>query len=77
MTDCKSTPTPFLSGVILEDGGDTPLVDSTLYRQLVESFLYLTHSIPYLSYAVGVVSKFMQEPHELHWKDANCILRYI
>ena len=31
MTDCKPAPTPFLSGVCLEDGGDTPLVDSTLY----------------------------------------------
>eukprot|EP00253_Pinus_taeda_P029125 PITA_29125 len=51
MTDCKPAPTPFLSGVRLEDGGDTPLVDSTLYRQLVGSLLYLTHSIPDLSYA--------------------------
>jgi hypothetical protein len=30
MTDCKFSPTPFLSGVRLEDGGDNPLVDSTL-----------------------------------------------
>jgi hypothetical protein len=59
MTDCKSAPTPFLSGVKLEDGGETPLVDSTLYRQLVGSLLYLTHSKPDLSYAVGAVSRFM------------------
>eukprot|EP00253_Pinus_taeda_P009766 PITA_09766 len=31
MTDCKPALTPFLFGVYLEDGGDTPLVDSTLY----------------------------------------------
>ena len=31
MTDCKPAPTPFLSRVYLEDGGDTPLVNSTLY----------------------------------------------
>jgi hypothetical protein len=77
MTNCKSAPTPFLSGVKLEDGGDTPLVESTLYRQLVGIFLYLTHSIPDLSYAIGTVSRFMQEPHELHWKDAKHILRYV
>jgi hypothetical protein len=77
MTDCKSSPTPFLSGVKLEDGEETPLVDNTLYRQLVGSLLYLTHSRPDLSYAVGVVSRFMQEPHELHWKDAKRILRYV
>jgi hypothetical protein len=44
MTDCKSAPTPFLSGVRLEDGGDTPLVDNKLYRQLVGSLLYFTHT---------------------------------
>jgi hypothetical protein len=74
MTDYKSASTPFLSGVKLEDGGETPLVDNTLYKQLVGIFLYLTHSRPDLSYAVGTVSRFMQEPHELHWKAAKCIL---
>jgi hypothetical protein len=77
MTDCKSAPTPFLSEVKLEDGGETPLVDNTLYRQLVGSLLYLTHSIPYLSYVLGAVFRFMQELHELHWKFAKCILRYV
>jgi hypothetical protein len=32
MTEYKSTPTPFLSGFKLEDGGATPLVEITLYR---------------------------------------------
>ena len=68
MTDYKSAHNPLLSGVKLEVDGDTPLVDSTLYRQLMGSLLYLTHSRPDLSYAVGEVSRFMQEPHELHWK---------
>jgi hypothetical protein len=71
MTYCKSTPNPFLSGFKLEDGRDTPLVDNTLYKQLVGSLLYLTHSRPGLSYVVGTVSRFMQEPHELHWKDES------
>eukprot|EP00253_Pinus_taeda_P033639 PITA_33639 len=77
MTDCNPAPTPFLSRVRLEDGGDTPLIDSTLYRQLVRSLLYLTHSRPDLSYAVGAVSRYMQEQHELHWNAAKRILRYV
>jgi hypothetical protein len=77
MTDCNSAPTPFLSGVKIEDGGMTPLVDNTLYRKLVGILLYLTHSKPDLSYAVGTVSRFMQEPHELHWKAVKRILRYV
>jgi hypothetical protein len=77
MKNYKSSPTHFLYGVRLEDGGDTPLVDNTMYRQLVDSFLYLSHSQPYLSYAVGVVSRYIQEMHELHWKDTKCILCYV
>jgi hypothetical protein len=75
MTNCKYSSTPFLSRVKLEDGKDTPLVENTLYRHLVGSLLYLTHSRPYLSYEVGIVSMFMQELHELHWKATKHILR--
>lgn len=32
MIECKPTGSPFLSGVRLEDGVTTPLVDNTLYR---------------------------------------------
>jgi len=66
MTECKPTTSPFLSRVRFEDAGTTPLVDSTLYRQLVGSLLYLTHTRPDISFAVGVCSRYMQEPHELH-----------
>jgi hypothetical protein len=37
MTDCKSAPTPFLSGFKLEDDEETALVYITLYRNLVGS----------------------------------------
>jgi hypothetical protein len=77
MTDCKSALTPLLSGVGLKDGKDTPLVDSTLYKQLVGSLLYLTHSRPDLSYAVGAVFRFMQELHELYCKATKRTLRYV
>jgi hypothetical protein len=77
MTDCKLASTPFLSGVKLEDGGDTPLVDCTKQKKLVGSLLYLSHSRLDISYAVGAVSRYMQEPHELHWKAAKRILRYV
>jgi len=53
MTDYKYTSTPFLSGVHIEDGKDTPLVENTLYQQLVGSLIYLTHTWLHLSYVVG------------------------
>jgi hypothetical protein len=74
MIDYNFSPTPFLSVIILEDGGDTPLVENTLYRQLVGSLLYLTHTHPNISYAVGEVSRYMQEPHDMHCNNAKHIL---
>jgi hypothetical protein len=49
MTDCKSDLTPFLSGVKLEDGGETPLVDNKLYKQLVHILRYVRE--PSIHYA--------------------------
>jgi hypothetical protein len=62
MTECKPAASPFLSGVRFEDVGTTPLVDSTLYRQLVGSLLYLTHTQPDISFAVGVIQNRIQKP---------------
>ena len=41
------------------------------------SLIYLTHSRPNPSYVVGVVSRYMQETHELHWKSSKRILQYV
>eukprot|EP00253_Pinus_taeda_P004013 PITA_04013 len=77
MIECKPITFPFLLGIRFEDAGTTSLVDSTLYRQLVGSLLYLTHTQLDISFLVGVFSRYMQKPHELHWKDAKRILRYV
>ena len=77
MEDCKPAPSPFQSGVKLSVNFTTPEVDATLYRQLIGKILYLTHTHPNLSFAVGLVARFMHQPHESHCKVAKIILRYI
>ena len=77
MEDCKPTPCLFQSGVKLLVTCTTPKVDATLYHQLVGKLLYLTHTRPYLSFAIGLVARFMHQPHESHWKAAKRILQYI
>eukprot|EP00253_Pinus_taeda_P026348 PITA_26348 len=41
------------------------------------NILYLTHTRPDLSFVVGLVARFMQNPRESHWKVAKRILRYV
>ena len=76
MEDCKPAPSPFQSGVKIFSTCTSPKVDATLYHQLVGILLYLTHSHPDLSFVVGHVARYMQTPHESHWKAAKRILRY-
>ena len=74
MDECKASKFPFISGIKLGEVDESPLVDCSLYRQLVGSLLYLTHSSPDLAYVVGVVSRYMQQPDEIHWKTTKRIL---
>ena len=74
MEDCKQAPSPFQSGVKISATCTSPDVDPTLYHQLIGSLLYLNHSHPDLSFVIGRVARYMQTPHESHWKAAKRII---
>ena len=77
VTDCKSVSTPIASGLKLSKDMEGEDVDPTLYRQLVGSLVYLTHTRPDISFAVSVVSRFLSSPKVPHWIAAKRILRYV
>ena len=53
-------------------------VDITKYREVIGSLIYLmTCTRPDISYSVGLLSRFMQEPKEWHWRFFKRLLRYI
>ena len=52
MVEYRPAPFPFLSGISLEEGKHTPPMDYTIYRQLIGSLLYLTHSRPDICYVM-------------------------
>jgi len=54
-----------------------PLSDSTQYRHLVGRLIYLTITRPDLSYAVHILSQFMQNPREERMDAAKRVLRYL
>eukprot|EP01018_Ginkgo_biloba_P011799 Gb_11409 [translate_table: standard] len=76
MTECKPISTPYTNNKLLLDDGSN-LVDATLYRQLVGSLMYLRNTRLDISYSVGILSQFMIEPREVHWREAKRVLRYI
>ncbi|KAK4386771.1 Retrovirus-related Pol polyprotein from transposon RE2 [Sesamum angolense] len=53
------------------------LEDKTKYRRLVGKLIYLTVTRPDISFAVGLVSQFMDKPRSVHWEAALRILKYI
>jgi hypothetical protein len=77
MEYCKPSPSPFQSRVNIVSTCTSPEVDATLYCQLVGSLLYLTHTCPDISFVVGLVARYMQTPHESHWKESKRILLYV
>jgi hypothetical protein len=54
-----------------------PYSDPERYRRLVGKLIYLTITRLDISFAVGVVSQFMQSPHKDHWDAVIRILKYI
>nr|GEY43378.1 ribonuclease H-like domain, reverse transcriptase, RNA-dependent DNA polymerase [Tanacetum cinerariifolium] len=53
------------------------MVNSTEYRSITGCLRYLLHARPDLSYSVGLLSRFMQEPREQHMKAIRQVLRYV
>jgi hypothetical protein len=77
MTRCKPISIPLEQNVKLSaDEGDL-VEDTTMYRHIVGSLIYMTITRPDLSYAVGVVSQVMQTPRKPHLDAVKRILRYI
>ncbi|XP_057452745.1 secreted RxLR effector protein 161-like [Lotus japonicus] len=77
MSECKSASTPVECGVILTKEDTGKAVDPTLFNQMVGSLRYLCSNRPEISYGVGLISKFMENPQESHFVAAKRILRYL
>nr|KYP60164.1 Retrovirus-related Pol polyprotein from transposon TNT 1-94 [Cajanus cajan] len=77
MLDCKPTSTPTEVNAKLCSAEGRDLKDATMYRQVVGSLIYLTLTRPDIAYAVGVVSRFMQNPKKPQLEVARRILKYV
>ncbi|CAM8919902.1 unnamed protein product [Rhodiola kirilowii] len=76
MTERKPISTPLEANVkyCVEEGKE---LEDEKYRQLVGSLIYLTLTRLDISFAVGVVSRFMQNLRKPHLDAVRRILRYV
>ena len=77
LTDSKIACTPLEANMKFTPTDGKPLDDSTLYRQLVGSLIYLTIIQPDIFYAVHIVNQFMSAPRTTHFVVVLHILRYV
>jgi hypothetical protein len=75
MEDCRPVCTPVDCDVKLSRHDKGKVVDVTLYKSLVGSLRYLICTRLNILYAVGLVSRYMEEPRSTHWKTIKRILR--
>ena len=61
---------------LLPNQGD-PLLDLEKYMRLVGKLNYLTVTRPNISFAISVVSQFLNSPCDDHWNAVICIIKDI
>ncbi|KAI3816802.1 hypothetical protein L1987_16507 [Smallanthus sonchifolius] len=77
MTDCKPSTTPIDPNMKVRSEDGRELEDPSVYRKIVGSLIYLTLTRPDISFAVGIMSRFMQNPKKPHLIAVRRILKYV
>eukprot|EP00253_Pinus_taeda_P021111 PITA_21111 len=77
MTEGNPLTTPMEQNLKLTSIEGKEFEDATKYRQLVGSLNYLTTTRPDISFAIGILSRLMQNPCEGHSSAAKKVLRYL
>jgi hypothetical protein len=77
LQNCNSAKLPMDPKTQLQKNMGSPSVDPQLYRSLVGSLIYLTNTRSDICYAVSCVSRYMDQPEEIHLAAAKRILRYL
>lgn len=77
MDRSKPVHNPIVLGLKLSEDEDGQKNDSTLYKKLVGSLMYLTVTRPDMMFVVSLLSRYMGSPTELHVRAAKIVFRYL
>jgi hypothetical protein len=77
MTGCNPCHVPMEARLKLSKQSTQPLVDAIAYGSIIGILRYLVSTRPDLAFAVGYVSRFLEEPREDHLAAVKKILHYV
>ena len=77
MEGCNHVYNPIVPGCHLTKDVEGERIDSTLYKQIIGSLMYLSATRPDIMYVTSLLSRFMEEPTMLHFQAAKRVLRYL
>ena len=77
MIDCKAMTTLMTTNLKLVNGDTLEVIDATLYRQIIGSFMYLTNIRPYICFVVSTLSQYMVTPKHIHLVGEKHVRRYL
>lgn len=77
MKDCNYIYNPIIPGQKISRDEDGIKVNTTQFKQMVGSLMYLTATRPDLMFIVSLISRFMACPTQLHFAAAKRVLRYL
>ncbi|XP_019100948.1 PREDICTED: uncharacterized protein LOC109132933 [Camelina sativa] len=77
MSECNYVLVPREFGLELCKAKHEQSIDEKRYRRTIGCLRYLLHTRPDLSYPVGVLSRYLQEPRESHGVALKQVLRYL
>ena len=66
MMSCNPTSTPVELGLRFVKDESEKSMDRTLFKQVVGSLRYLCNTRPDISFAVGLISRFVDDPKAFH-----------
>ncbi|GJS30528.1 hypothetical protein Tco_0491148 [Tanacetum coccineum] len=69
--------TPMSSNTKLTNDKECDLVDSTKYRGMIGSLLYLMESRPNIMFSIYLCARFQEAPKTSHLEAVKCIFRYV
>lgn len=77
MLNCNPVGIPTEIGLKLSRDLDGVRVDTTFYKHIVGSLMYLTSTRSDIMYVMSLIRRYMENPTQLHLRAAKRIFRYL